>query len=72
MRIEIRRAARFCWDLLIRGDQQLETGRFSRCEQYAVLQAGKLRIPRRLAIVSGKLEPQPLIDTLVQQDLHEE
>ena len=36
-----------------------------------VLQTGKIGEPCRLAIVIRKQEPQPLIDALVDQNLHE-
>ncbi len=40
------------WDLLIRGDDDLQIGRFGRCQQGTVLQAREFGVPGCLAVVS--------------------
>ena len=49
---------------------RIEISSLSGSEQGTVLQARQLRIGRRLAVMSGKHEPQPLVNALIQKDFH--
>jgi hypothetical protein len=52
-------------NVLIDGDQDIETSGFGGLQEYPILQSRQIGEARRLAVVAGEQNPQALVDALI-------
>lgn len=58
------------FDSLIRREEYVELRGFGCIQDLSVLEAGKARVARCLAIMTGQVVPELLINTLVDENTH--